>query len=99
MRTDYKKYYAKPKEEIEEIVVTTVEDVPEERDLLGTVTAEALYVREAPRSDAEPITTVKKGDDLLITVPSNITEKPEWYKVCTSSGVEGYSMGKFIEIV
>lgn len=80
-----------------ESVVTTVEDVPEERELLGTVIAEALYVREAPSSDAEPVTTVKKGDELIVTVPSKGT--PEWYKVCTAAGVEGYSMGKFIDIV
>lgn len=54
-----------------------------------------LYVRKEGNKDSEPITIIKRSDEVVIDL-ENSTEY--FYKVKTSEGVEGYCMKQFITI-
>lgn len=68
---------------------------PEEDNLpIGLVNAYEVYVRENSGKVYNPVTTVKKGSELMILDNSD----PEWYKVMTASGIEGYIMREFVDV-
>lgn len=86
----------------EEVETLTEEDVAEveiteEKSLTkGTVTGCArLNVRKEADKESDVLCVINKGEEVTITLEGT-TE--DFYKVCTSSGVEGFCMKKFIEI-
>lgn len=63
-------------------------------DKMGRIIPDALYIRKGPGKDYETIGTLSKDDQILI---SNTIDG--WYEVYTSSGIEGFVMSKFVEII
>lgn len=78
----------------ETVEVNNVE-VPETTN--GVVTGCAkLNVRKEPSKEAEVLCVINELSAVVVTVEES-TE--DFYKVCTPSGIEGYCMKKFINIV
>ena len=89
-------------EEPIQIVTEEVNHIVEEAatvpvtELIGFVDGcDQLYVRKEGNKDSEPITIIKRSDEVVIDL-ENSTEY--FYKVKTSEGVEGYCMKQFITI-
>lgn len=84
-------------ETTEETVVAPVveETAAEPVRTVGVVSGcEKLNVRNRPSTNATIITTVKKGDELVLDAcPSD-----EFYKVTLANGINGYCMKKFITV-
>lgn len=86
---------------VEAVVEETVEAVPAvniipANNTTGVVdNCDKLNVRKSPTLAATPLTVISEGAEVQIDT-ANSTD--EWYKVCTSNGVEGYCMKKFITI-
>lgn len=79
-----------------EVEETTPEPAPEPTPLIGIVNCGILRVRSAADSTADNvICEITEGSEVQI----NETEStPEFYKVTTSAGAEGFCMKKFITI-
>ena len=73
------------------------ETEPEENDILVGVVegCKKLNVRAEPYLDAEVISVVEIGKELMIDEAKSTND---WYSVCTASGAEGFCMKKFITI-
>lgn len=70
--------------------------VEESTEILGVVTECArLNVRKEPSTDADVVTTILLGTEVMVDVYES-TE--EFYKICTGAGIEGYCMKKFINV-
>lgn len=86
-------------EEVEQLLEEDVVEVEvtEEGSLVKgkLVNCSRLNVREAADKEAEVLCVIDKGSEVTITLEES-TE--DFYKVCTSSGVEGFCMKQFIEI-
>ena len=84
---------------IEEVVELKDEEVAEvnaDGNLTGVVSGCArLNLRKEASKDSDVLLVLDKDTELVVD-PTEETE--EFYKVCTSSGVEGYCMKKFITI-
>lgn len=61
----------------------------------GVVNCNYLNVREAPDPEADVLTVVEKGAEILIDFD---VSTDDFYSVCTETGVEGYCMKQFIEV-
>lgn len=88
---------AKPAvENIEQTVVSVnVEVLPK-----GIVNCERLNVRKGPSKDTEVLCVIKKDEEvMLFNEQIEPITREEFYKVCTASGIEGYCMKKFINVV
>lgn len=105
MSKDYTKF-SNPKitektVEIETPVMTISDEnaIPEEEIVeskIGTVDGCArLNVRKEPSIEAKVVAIIKRRDEVEI-IEEESTE--EFYKVCTTTGVEGFCMRKFITI-
>lgn len=72
-------------------------DEPEQNTVTpeGIVDCEKLYVRKEATTNSEPITIINKSEEVSIDLNES-TE--DFYKVHTTSGVEGYCMKKFINV-
>ena len=102
--TDFYKFDDKPRndsvEEVSEEVIEndSVEEVIEEvqKDWVGYVSLPGknmtLNLRSEPNSDSEILTTLKNSTELIVSDETNA-----WYKVFTSSGIEGYVMKEFVK--
>lgn len=82
----------------EEVVENTEvkEEVKEVIKPIGIVTGcSRLYVREKANKESKFLCIINQNAEVVID-----TEKStkDFYKVCTSTGVEGYCMKKFISI-
>ena len=55
-----------------------------------------LNVRVEPTSNAEVVTTIPSGTEVVI-VESESTD--EFYKICTEVGVEGFCVRKFVNVL
>lgn len=83
-------------EEVENLKEEEVATVQDDANLTGIVAGcEKLYVRKKANKDSEPLCVINKGAEVVIDTTK--TSK-DFYKVCTSAGVEGYCMKKFISI-
>lgn len=72
-----------------------VESKPETVTVTGTVVNCAkLNVRAAANSSAEVVCILDAASEIEINVDKS---NPEWFSVCTATGVEGYCMRKFIQ--
>lgn len=102
--TRYSKESAEIKEpvaEVEEIVVEEpkIEEVTveESEPIIGIVTdCTKLNVREQPSKTADILGVISAATELVI-IEEESTE--DYYKICTSAGLEGYCMKKFITIM
>ena len=82
------------KEEIAEAPVT-MEESNIINDKFAVVSGcTELRLREAPRTDAEVITMLPEGTELELLANENMIG--DFVKVCTSSGVEGFCMEKYL---
>lgn len=54
-----------------------------------------LNVRVKPNINAEPVCVVDANSELKIDADKS---NKDWYSVCTSAGIEGYCMRKYIEV-
>lgn len=72
-----------------------VEDV--NKDWVGYVSLPnkdmTLNLRSEPNSDSEVLSTLKNSTELIVSGEVNMN----WYKVFTSSGIEGYVMKEFVK--
>ena len=83
-------------------VMDEIVEGKQDEKVTGVVTGCAkLNVRKEPKSNATVLCVLDKGAEVVVElnhegqpVPSDVS----FYKVCTSSGVEGYCMTKYIEI-
>lgn len=88
-------------EEVFEQVMNEIINPVEENNNIVTETkgvvegCSKLNVREAANVDSNILCVIDKAAEVVIDL-ENSTE--DFYKVCTSSGVEGYCMKKFIEV-
>lgn len=87
--------------EVEETTEETVaapvveETIEEETRTIGVVSGcEKLNVRNRPSTNAAIVTTVKKGDELVLEPCAS----DEFHKVTLANGVVGYCMKKFITV-
>lgn len=79
----------------------TAIDIPERSEpvaepVFGVVTCALLNVREAPEADAEVVATIHKGYKLMVDENASTDD---FYSVCTETGVEGYCMKQFVEVL
>lgn len=85
---------------VETGVETVTEQEPmieESEPVIGVVTdCTRLNVRECPHSTAMVLGVITAATELII-IEEESTE--EFYKICTSAGLEGYCMKKFITIM
>lgn len=54
-----------------------------------------LNVRRAPSTKSAVVCEIARDAEVVIDMDKS---KPEWYSVCTESGVNGYCMKKYIQI-
>lgn len=66
----------------------------EKVDLIGTVTAEVLNIRQKPNADSERIGQHAKGDEVAITAKTN----NGWYKVNYPNLGVGYISGDYVKV-
>ena len=78
----------------EDIKVEENEEVVE--DMIGVVTdCLKLNIRKEPHKDSEVVAIVTCLDELRID-PDASTD--DWYAVCTTAGIEGFCMKKFVTV-
>lgn len=79
-----------------EVIVPSIENNVENNEVIGKISGfEKLYVRKEASKDSEPVGIVTDKDDLSIDV-SHSTD--DFYKVITSTGLEGYCVKEFVKI-
>ena len=73
---------------------TDVEDEAVVTPTIGIVcNCERLNVRKQPSTDSNILCVINEGDELQV-----VAENGEWVNVCTSAGIEGYCMSKFVAV-
>lgn len=78
-----------------ELVQEAVETVTLPKTVAGVVVnCSKLNIREAPSSDADVICVLDVMSEVEIDVAKS---DDKWFKVFTSTGVEGYCMRKFVD--
>lgn len=80
----------------EEPVVETIEETPAVEKHGVVVDCIRLNVRSAPSIDAEVVCEIDCSTDMLVYEEESADE---FYKICTSSGIEGFCMKKFVTIL
>ena len=70
--------------------------VEEDSEVLAVVTnCRKLNIREAPNMDADIVTVLPAGSEVMVDVKHSIDD---FYKVCNAVGIEGYCMKQYIEL-
>lgn len=84
--------------DLEETPISAPEPEPEVKpDVIGVVVGcERLNIRKEPNTSAKILCEATSKSELVID-PDKSTD--EWYSVCTSAGVEGFCMKKFVALV
>ena len=98
---NYNSYYSKPKEEnSEQLQLFPIEpEVTEEEiqnEQLVRVIPNLLNIRFAAEKDAMIVTVVSEDDELILLDKEPIND---FYHIITKTGIEGYCMVKFVELV
>lgn len=80
------------------VIENNVENVNEEvESSIGIVTGcKKLYVRKEANKDSTALCIINEKEEVKVNLDDSTTE--DFYKVCTSSGIEGYCMKKYITI-
>lgn len=95
-RNDYTKFSNQNEKKEEPIIENVVEETPAV-EKHGVVTdCVRLNIRKEPRIDSEVLCEVNCSTDMLVYEEESTDE---FYKICTSSGIEGFCMKKFITIL
>lgn len=82
-------------DEIETIEDEVVEDSSIDDTIIGIVNNREVYIRSGAGRDFDPVTTVKKGAELMVL---DAETHLGWYQVMTASGAEGYIMAEFVDV-
>lgn len=87
-------------ETVEEVFDNVIEEVINEEPVVekvkGYLTAcSKLNVRAKAEKDAEVLCILDRDAEVIVDLDNSTSE---FYKVCTSAGVEGYCMKKYIAI-
>lgn len=83
--------------EVEQQPMIEEPKVEEPKFVTGIVTdCVRLNVREDPNSTATILGTITASTELIV---SKEESTDEYYKICTSAGLEGYCMKKFVTIM
>ena len=100
-KPDYIKTEAAPAkvEEVEVVnlpyIKETVVETPE--PVIGKVEGcKKLNVRKEPDTEADVVCVVPEGTEVIVDEEESTVD---FYKVCTSAGIEGFCMKKFISVV
>ena len=98
---NYNSYYSKPKEEnSEQLQLFQIEpEVTEEEiqnEQLVRVIPNLLNIRFAAEKDSTIVTIVSKDDELILLDKEPING---FYHIITKTGIEGYCMVEFVELV
>lgn len=104
MSIEYTNYFGD-----DDVETTTIEDGPfvEEKPsieedsitLMGTVyNAPKVYMRERPDKDANHVSILDKGEEVMIDGTEEDAFGNGWYHLVTASGKEGYMMSEFVKI-
>lgn len=84
-------------QELEETVVAAGGEVMRVEYEKGIITGcEKLNLREKPSKDGKVLAVLNKGTEVEVYTQAPTT--PDFYKVKTASGLEGYCMKQFITI-
>ena len=94
-RKDYTKFSNQNEKKEESIIETVVEETHAVEKHGVVVDCFRLNVRSAPSIDAEVVCEIDCSTDMLVYEEESTDE---FYKICTSSGVEGFCMKKYISI-
>lgn len=95
-RTEAEDFYSpsdvtiEPEPEIPTASKTNLDD----EEYIGIVNYQEVYVRSEPNFGPNTITTAKRGDEVIVTG----AQVDGFWKVCLSSGVEGYIKSEYIDI-
>ena len=99
-RKDYTKFSSsqiKANIELDEIFEEpTIEEEQVEQKVGTVVDCTKLNVRRKPNPISEVVCEIPNAATVLI---DDAESTNEFYKICTSAGIEGYCMKKFIEIL
>lgn len=58
-----------------------------------------LNIRKSPDINSEILCTVNNGDKVKVKKDNSPIQLKDFYNVCTVTGIEGYCMTKYIEIM
>ncbi|MBS6180563.1 MAG: SH3 domain-containing protein [Erysipelotrichaceae bacterium] len=67
---------------------------PEEPVMAVVIDCRKLNVREEPKADANVVDTIDVNSEIMIDMTESTDE---FYKIHTSSGLEGFCMRKYIK--
>ena len=96
---NYNNYYSKSKEENSEQLFPIEPEVTEEEiqnEQLVRVIPNLLNIRFEAEKDATIVTIVSKDDELILLDKEPING---FYHIITKTGIEGYCMVEFVELV
>ena len=96
---NYNNYYSKSKEENSEQLFPIEPEVTEgeiQNEQLVRVIPNLLNVRFAAEKDSTIVTIVSKDDELILLDKEPING---FYHIITKTGIEGYCMVEFVELV
>ena len=70
------------------------------KENIGVVSGcDKLNVRSGPSTNSDSITVIPEGTKVIVDLDfGKNMPKPDFYKVCLASGVEGFCMCKYIQI-
>ena len=86
---------AEPQVDAVEETVETVETVSQPEKVVGVVAnCSKLNVRATPDATADVVCVIDVNSEVEIDVEKTTAD---WVSVCTTTGIEGYCMRKFIE--
>ena len=81
--------------EVTDVVIENVETVAQPEKVIGVVAnCSKLNVRATPDATAEVVCVIDVNSEVEIDVEKTTID---WVSVCTTTGIEGYCMRKFIE--
>ena len=87
-------------ETVEEVFDNVIEEVINEEPIIEEVkgyltNCSKLNVRATAAKDANVLCILDRDDEVKVVLDNNTSE---FYKICTSAGVEGYCMKQFIAV-
>lgn len=95
---NHEKMVAKSEETVQAIHDEIIEEIVTEgtTTVVGVVNCKKLNVRKQASVKADILTVIDENEE--VTIHRTETESEEFYRVSTSSGVEGFCMKKFITV-
>lgn len=88
---DYNKISKNNKSDKIEVTEQIIND-----EINGIVNVDLLNVREEPVDNADVLGVVKNSTKIVVEIEESTDD---FYKICTETGLEGFCMKQFIDIV